>query len=197
MNKKLIVNKESAFRNDECYISTIEKNNKKLFDLQFLPSIYQNNKKQESSRKEYIASSKVLGTLQATSYDMSGKNINISTKIRNGEGNENKKCNDLKSRKELDTRLFPGAPLVARGQSVLKNTDLSSRLIYGEDTRTKKSGNVAAAYSADNFIPMVPCLAENVQNTEHIIPTYWIRGGMSTRTVIRNIDYLKSCGLRE
>jgi hypothetical protein len=45
MNKTLIVNKESAIKNDECYISTTEKNNKKLFDLQFLPSIYEKNKK--------------------------------------------------------------------------------------------------------------------------------------------------------
>ena len=47
-----------------------------------------------------------------------------------------------------------------------------------------------------HFIPLVPHLAENVQNVDHIIPTYWVRGGMSTRTIVRNIDYLKSCGIK-
>ena len=54
---------------------------------------------------------------------------------------------------------------------------------------------VATAYSADNFIPLVPEIQENIQNIDHIIPTFWVRGGMSSRTVVRNIDYLKSCGL--
>ena len=86
---------------------------------------------------------------------------------------------------------------MSSGQSVLKNPDLSSRLKYGEDTRVSKSVNNATAYSANNFIPLVPNLAENVQNTDHIIPTYWVRGGMSSRTVVRNIDYMKSCGIKK
>lgn len=189
----LKLNQESDFRNDSCYKTYQEKNNNKMFNLQLFPNINSKIDQHPNSRDEYIESTNILGVLQSTNYDTSGRNINMSTQIRNGANSSN----NLPPRKELDTRLFPGTPLVARGQSVLKNTDLSSRLIYSEDTRTKKSNNVAAAYSADNFIPMVPCLAENVQNTEHIIPTYWVRGGMSTRTVIRNIDYLKSCGLKD
>ena len=38
---------------------------------------------------------------------------------------------------------------------------------------------------------------ENVQNIDHIIPTFWVRGGMSSRSVIRNVDYLKSCGFKK
>ena len=97
----------------------------------------------------------------------------------------------------MNTRLFPGAPLLITGDSELKNTDLSSQLKFGKETRTNKSTNSLKNYSVDNFIPLVPYLAENVQNTEHIIPTYWVRGGMSSRTVVRNIDYLKSCGLKK
>jgi hypothetical protein len=128
--------------------------------------------------------------IQDKNYDIKGSNIDNNTILRNGT------LRDEKSRKELDTRLFPGAPYLSSGQSVLKNTDLSSRLLYGEDTRTKKSANAISSYSADNFIPLVPSIAENIQNVEHIIPTFWVRGGMSSRSVIRNIDYLKSCGLK-
>jgi hypothetical protein len=55
--------------------------------------------------------------------------------------------------------------------------------------------NSVSSYSANNFIPLVPEIQENIQNIDHIIPTFWVRGGMSSRTVVRNIDYLKSCGI--
>ena len=119
------------------------------------------------------------------------KIFNDSTLLRNGVLQ-----NDV-SKRELDTRLFPGAPLMTIGQSELKNTDLSSRLKLGEETRTSKSANSTSSYSANNFIPLVPSIAENIQNVDHIIPTFWVRGGMSSRAVIRNADYIKSCGLNK
>ena len=191
MNNTLVVNQTSDFKNDNCYKTIYNENNNKLFDLQLSPDINK-NVNIVNNREEYLKSVNIVGVIQSNSYSNSSEIIDTSTDIRNGKDSNL----NLKSKKELDTRLFPGTPLVSRGQSVLKNPDLSSRLKYGEDTRVAKSNNVATAYSADNFIPLVPHLAENVQNTEHIIPTYWVRGGMSTRTVIRNIDYLKSCGLK-
>ena len=83
------------------------------------------------------------------------------------------------------------------GQSSLKNPDLKSKLMFGEQTHTGKSCNSLSGASANRFIPLVPCLKDNVQNVSHIVPEYWVRGGMNTRTIIRNIDYMKSCGLRK
>jgi hypothetical protein len=163
--------------------------NDKIFNYAFLPSILETDNKCNS----YIQSTNIVGLLQDTNYDIGGKNINESTILRNGLS----QSLTNQSKKELDTRLFPGAPLLSTGQSVLKNTDLSSRLKFGEDTRTCKSANALSSYSADNFIPLVPSLAENVQNVDHIIPTFWVRGGMSSRSVVRNIDYLKSCGIKK
>ena len=40
---------------------------------------------------------------------------------------------------------------------------------------------------------MIPNLKKNIQDPNHIVPEYWIRGGESTRNVVRNIDYLKNC----
>jgi hypothetical protein len=187
MSTNFIINEQTNIKNDNCH-SMNDINNNRIFDYAFLPSIID---EKNSSRNSYIDSTKTLGILQDTNYDISGKNINESTQMRNGE------MQNIQSKKELDTRLFPGAPLLSTGQSVLKNTDLSSRLKFGEETRTSKSANALSSYSADNFIPLVPSLAENVQNVDHIIPTYWVRGGMSSRTVVRNIDYMKSCGLKK
>jgi hypothetical protein len=187
MSTNLIINQNTNVKHDNCVFDFQYHNNDKIFKYNFIPSVISN----ENSRKSYIDSTKTLGILQSTNYDMSGENINNNTLLRNGNQQE------LKSKRELDTRIFPGSPLLSNGQSVLKNTDLSSRLKFGEETRTAKSANALSSYSADNFIPLVPSLAENVQNIDHIIPTFWVRGGMSSRSVIRNIDYMKSCGIKK
>lgn len=185
MSTNFIINQNTNIQNDPCFHTTSDNNNKLIFQYSFLPQINKN----QDTRNEYINSTKTVGILQDTNYDLNGKNIDTSTLLRNGV------IENTGPRKELDTRLFPGAPLMSTGQSELKNTDLSSRLKMGEDTRKTKSANATSSYSADNFIPLVPSIAENIQNVDHIIPTFWVRGGMSSRTVIRNMDYMKSCGL--
>jgi hypothetical protein len=187
MSTNLVINEQTNFKNDKCFNTFQDTNNIKMYQYNFLPSLSPNN----DSRKSYIDSMNTRGILQNNNYDLKGNNIEISSTLRKGN------FENTTSKKELDTRLFPGAPLMATGQSVLKNPDLSSRLKYGEDTRVSKSANNIASYSVDNFIPLVPNLAANIQNPEHIIPTYWVRGGMSSRTVVRNIDYLKSCGIKK
>jgi len=185
MSTNLIINQNTNIKSDS--FNNLNYNNNKLFDFNFTPPIKNLN---NNSRNSYIDSTSTIGLIQDYNYDLNGTNIDENTLLRNGI------VRDDKSKKELYTRIFAGAPYLASGQSVLKNPDLSSRLKYGEDTRSKKSGNSISSYSANNFIPLVPSIAENIQNPEHIIPTFWVRGGMSSRSVIRNIDYLKSCGLK-
>jgi len=181
MSTNLIINEQTNLKKE--YINDLENN--RMFNYNFTPNINDIN-----SRKSYINSIEINGILQDKNYDKNGDNIDDSTSLRYGN------IQKVQSKKELDTRVFPGSPYMANGQSILKNTDLSSRLIFGEDTRTSKSNNIVSSYSANNFIPLVPSLEKNVQNIDHIIPTYWIRGGMSTRSVVRNIDYLKASGYK-
>lgn len=187
MSTNFIINQNTNIKSEQCVYTYQDKTNETMFNYSFLPSVAPNN----NTRNSYIDSIKTLGILQNTNYDINGENINDSTLLRNGALQ-----NEL-SKRELDTRLFPGAPLMTIGQSELKNTDLSSRLKLGEETRTSKSANSTSSYSANNFIPLVPSIAENIQNVDHIIPTFWVRGGMSSRAVIRNADYIKSCGLNK
>jgi hypothetical protein len=187
MSTNLIINERTNIK-DNCFYTNQDRGNNRLFKYSFTPSVLGT---EQDSRKEYINSTNILGTLQDTNFDLNGIQINESTLLRNGV------IQNTGSRKELDTRLFPGSPFMSSGQSILKNPDLSSRLLFGEDTRTSKSANVISSYSADNFIPLIPAIQENVQNVDHIIPTFWVRGGMSSRSVIRNSDYLKSCGFKK
>jgi hypothetical protein len=72
------------------------------------------------------------------------------------------------------------------------NPDVMSKLYSGEITKDRTS---IRGKEIDRFIPLIPALEEQVQNPKNLIPTYWVRGGMDTRAVIRNIDYMKTCGL--
>ncbi len=181
------LNGQTKMKYEPCYYDYYVNDNNKVFEHSFHPGMASS----ANSRKDYIDSTSVRGILQDNNFDISGNTIDQSTVLRNGTNA------GLEDRKELDTRVFPGAPYMAAGQSILKNPDLSSRLLYGEDTRVAKSNNVTTAYSANNFIPLIPTIKDNVQNPEHLIPTFWVRGGMSTRTVVRNIDYLQACGLKK
>ena len=49
-----------------------------------------------------------------------------------------------------------------------------------------------------HLTPMVKCLSDNVQNTDHIIDENhgWVRSGVPSRQMIRNKDYLEKCGYK-
>ena len=188
MNQKFSINTQTSLKYDNCLNSTVNMNNEKMFQHCFSPIAMSDSK---NNRIQYLQSSEINGILQENNYDGSGVYVNDSTKIRFGE------MSIQEGKKELPTRLFIGSPYMSAGQSEMKNTDLSSRLKYSEDTRVKKSASNLSGVSIDNFIPLVPNIAENVQNTDHIIPEYWIRGGMNSRSVHRNINYLRSCGKQQ
>ena len=44
---------------------------------------------------------------------------------------------------------------------------------------------------------MISKLSEEIQDTNHIIPedskSDWLRGGLPTRQIVRNADYLRRC----
>ena len=54
------------------------------------------------------------------------------------------------------------------------------------------SGSTTLPYS---LTPMIQKLEEEVQDTKHIIPEdsidFWIRGGLPTRQIVRNLDYMR------
>ncbi len=182
----LNIHSTSSLFYDRCAHDTQDFSNHRLYQYSFDPSIRPTVP--NGARDQYITQTQVRGVLESRNADTDGKHVDTCTTLRNGvmthDGHRN----------QLDTRVFIGSPYMAQGQSTLKNPDLSSRLLYGEESRTKKSQGSTTDVSIDNFIPLLPCIQKNVQDTKHIIPEYWVRGGMSTRSVIRNIDYVKSCG---
>ena len=149
-----------------------------------------------TNRDQYLDSSNRVGIYQNNNKDGRGKMDDYESHLMNGRGGNIMTSSDKKMGKSLGTRLFPGAPYMGAGQSTMKNVDIGSQLMTGEITHSTKSTGSFAGVHINRFTPLLPCLKGNIQNVDHIVPRYWVRGGESTRTVVRNIDYLRNCGLR-
>lgn len=117
-------------------------------------------------------------------------NINTDSKVRYG-----KVKHERKHQKQLFERPFLSIPYTGRGE--LKVNE-ESFLLSSEDTfQQKQCNSLAGIYLENQFLPMVPNLKDNVQNTRNIIPEDssrdWIRGGISTRNIVKDIDYFSKC----
>jgi len=97
---------------------------------------------------------------------------------------------------QLFTRPYLTIPYMGKGEpQPFEETVLQP----GEDTSMKKSCNTLAGVTIDNFFtPMVDNLRDQVQNPIHLIPEdnmkSWVRGGLSSRAMVRNFDYVTRCG---
>jgi hypothetical protein len=69
----------------------------------------------------------------------------------------------------------------------------------GNTTKLDRPCNVLAGSSTlpYSITPMIPQLNREVQDTQHIIPEdsmdSWVRGGLPSRQIVRNADYMKRC----
>ena len=92
-------------------------------------------------------------------------------------------------------RLFLTTPDISKGY---RDIDVESVLISSDFSTDQKPCNSLAGVSIGNyFTPMVPKLREEVQDPKHIVPEDsqkdWVRGGLPTRQMVRNADYLRRC----
>jgi hypothetical protein len=96
---------------------------------------------------------------------------------------------------QIVERLFLTTPNLKKGRF---NVDLETVLINSDSTTEQKPCDALSGVSIGNyFTPMIPKLSEEVQDTNHIIPedsrSDWLRGGLPSRQIVRNADYLRRC----
>ena len=106
------------------------------------------------------------------------------------------KLTNMNTINQLFERPYLTVPYMGRG---VPHPNEETVLQPGESTTMKKSCNTLAGISIENyFTPMVDNLRNNVQNVKHIIPEdsseSWVRGGLSSRAMVRNYDYIERCG---
>ena len=71
MSTNFIINQNTNIKSEQCVYTYQDKTNETMFNYSFLPSVAPNN----NTRNSYIDSTKTLGILQNTNYDINGENI--------------------------------------------------------------------------------------------------------------------------
>jgi hypothetical protein len=119
-----------------------------------------------------------------------GCNINSDSKLRIGTIQTNPKC-----RISLLTRPFVTVPYLGRGPS---NPILESQIQQGDFITNKKSCNTTTEQSHIDYrhYPLIPSLQATVTNPSNLVEGVaaegWIKGGLPTRELIRDSDYMQS-----
>lgn len=132
-------------------------------------------------------------------------NNNINLHFRNGYGYTNGcevdndtelrlngKITHEKAKSQLFTRSFLAVPDLSKG---LVLPEVESRLVEGDDTTQIRECYRLTEVDYERFVPLIPCLRDNVQNPVHIIPP-WTNGGDNSRILMKNSATLKACGYR-
>ena len=122
---------------------------------------------------------------------ISKNDINTDSEFKLNEEqltSDKNKCGKL-----LQARPYSTTPYMGSGKTCSLFPNVESKLKFSEITTVPKSINSLSGITIDRFTPLLPCIEDNVQDTKHIVPTMWVRGGADTRAVIRNVDYRKEC----
>ena len=182
-------NEQTGLGEDKCEILSQQKANDKA-STYLLTNYIQNL----NSRNSYLQGLSELGTLQTGNDGGMAKYIDHSSKLRNGQSGYKITHEKPKSCSLLNHRMFVGGPNKSAGNAGTMNTDVGSMLQMGK-IREKNSRQLTEK-EFNNFTPLIPYLKKNIQNPDHLVPKYWVRGGMDTRSTTRNMDYLKACNLK-
>jgi hypothetical protein len=95
-----------------------------------------------------------------------------------------------KAKIQLFTRFYQANPDLSRGTSA---PSLESRLVQGDDTTQIRQCNRLVERDYERFVPLLPCLKDNVQNEKHIVfPDN--QAGANSRVLMRDAETLKKCG---
>lgn len=178
-------NNNTRMSYDPCYIKKQVGNYEKSTNY-MLPDYWD----EDNSRQDYLNSvNESVGTY--IDYNKCGLNKKTDSDFKNGKyGN----ISTITKCRNVNNIYYTGPPYSAANNTFAYDPKIESELEQGILVKDSCS---LRGQSINRFVPLVPHLKENIQNPKHYIPKYWVRGGMSTRPVIQNIDYLKKCGCKK
>lgn len=180
------INNHTRLQDDICTIEMLNSDNKIISERPFQP--YLSNV--DPSRNKYFDSFEQPGVFQTGNYAGLPSHVDDSSALKLGKYGEILTHDRTKRQNPENNRVNPADK---SAHTMALNPDVMSKLYNGEITKDKSS---IRGKEIDRFVPLIPELEEQVQNPKNLIPTYWVRGGMDTKTVIRNMDYLQTCGLK-
>ena len=119
-----------------------------------------------------------------------GCNVDNESNLKIGTIQTNPKC-----RISLQQRPFATVPYLGRGPA---KPELESRLLQGSSINELKSCKTITEESFDdyNLTPQIDSIRQTVQNPTNLIESSaadgWIRGGLPSRELTRNNNYVKN-----
>ena len=136
-----------------------------------------------------------MATCNPTINFKDGKGTNIRDINADTNATFSKVKYERKHQKQLFERPFATMPYIGKG--VHKVNDESFLMAQEATRQSRPCGSLAGAFLENQFTPLVPSLRDTVQNIKFIIPEEskvdWVRGGMSSRNIVKDIDYLSRC----
>tara|TARA_B100000927_G_scaffold291697_1_gene295828 strand:- start:14355 stop:14933 length:579 start_codon:yes stop_codon:yes gene_type:complete len=124
------------------------------------------------------------------SCSVGGCNIDSESDLKIGTIQTNPRC-----RISLQERPFRTVPYLGRGPP---KPELESKILQGSSINELKSCKTITEESFDNYnlTPQIPEIKDTVQNPNNLIESSaaegWIRGGLPSRELTRNNNYVKN-----
>lgn len=176
------VNLDNRMGLDDCALAANEKQNKRIDDY------YLYNPRLDCNDKEYMNIAACNNMVPNNGFGNSDScNIDNDSRLRNGGELTDKKYLNQTFRK-CGANKFDDCEDDVRS--------IENRMRRGNDYGLKRCDTLSEASTLDlQFIPMVKCLKDNIQNPNHIVPT-WIWGGEPTRDSLKQKEFLEDQGFR-
>lgn len=122
-----------------------------------------------------------------------GQHVDVYSQFRNGK--EGGTLTHARDSQTLNERPYLTVPFMGRG---IGNPDTELALKEGTTTFERKECNtLAEVHLPHQYVPMVDCLRNEIQNPVHILPEDnqrdWTRGGYPSRQLVHSREYTKDC----
>jgi hypothetical protein len=122
----------------------------------------------------------------AAGYGWSAAAIDVDSVLRNNSMQTNSPHCPVRGR--VQARPFVTVPYMGRGKG---EADLETKLQRAPIMRQGKDcGTISDTFYENQFTPMIPYVAQNVQNPVHLIPEVasqgWVRAGIPSRQWVRD-----------
>lgn len=142
-----------------------------------------------NTRSDYINTSSNIGVFQDRLQNYS-QFIDIESDLRNGTYGHQSTNPPHKKDSLLEPNYLTG-PNKSSGHTQIIDANTSNEL---RGVLTNKNCEDLRGHYSYRVIPLIDPIKNEIQNPEHLIPTHWVRGGLATNNIVRNINYERECG---
>jgi hypothetical protein len=173
------VHLDNRLQLDDCALSANEKQNNKMDKYHLY------NPRVDCNDKKYMKVASCNNMVVNNGYGNSDScNIDIDSRLRNGGEITNKQTLNKNFRK------------CGSNNCEDDKNSTENRMRRGNDFGLKRCDTVSESSTLDlHLTPMIKCLQDNIQNTNHIVPT-WTWGGEPTRDALKQKEFLEEQGFR-